>query len=226
MDMVPSLKSLIERVVNVYETGKPGGDYGAISRYADGPHGIRQITYGRSQTTEYGRLRELLAAYVAAKGRWSADMDVYLDRVGADALVNDSVFLALLRKAGRQDPVMQETQDRFFDEAYFRPAMTWAAENGFTQPLSALVIYDSFIHSGSILWCIRKQFATSPPAAGGDEKTWIRQYVEARQAWLAGHSNPVLRRTIFRTRDMLREIKKGNWDLSQLPFLANGVAVS
>jgi len=68
MDLSPDQKRLIERFVNVFETGTPDGDYGLISIYADGPHDIRQITYGRSQTTEYGNLRELVQRYVAANG--------------------------------------------------------------------------------------------------------------------------------------------------------------
>jgi len=68
MDLSPEQKRPIEHVVNVFETGTPDGDYGAISIYADGPHDIRQITYGRSQTTEYGNLRDLVQRYVAANG--------------------------------------------------------------------------------------------------------------------------------------------------------------
>ena len=45
-----------------------GGKYGAISIFEDGPNDIRQITYGRSQTTEYGNLRELVQMYVEAGG--------------------------------------------------------------------------------------------------------------------------------------------------------------
>jgi len=225
MKLTPVQKSRIERIVNTFETGKPGGDYGAISLYADGPHGIRQITFGRSQTTEYGHLRELVARYIDAKGRWSQDLQPYLDRIGADPLVDDAAFKNLLRQAGRKDPLMREVQDRFFDEAYFQPAMRWAEQNGFTLPLSALVIYDSFIHSGSILWSIRQRFAASPPAKGGDEKAWVKQYVDARHEWLGSHANPIVRKTTYRTADFRREIAKGNWDLGQLPILANGVDV-
>ena len=69
---------------------------------------------------------------------------------------------------------MQRIQDDFFDKRYFQPAMQWADTNEFTLPLSALVIYDSFIHSGSILDFLRKRFPEVPPAKGGNEKTWIQ----------------------------------------------------
>ena len=66
MNLSAGQKQIIERVINVFETGTVDGDYGAISIYSDGPHDVRQITYGRSQTTEYGNLRELVSRYGAA----------------------------------------------------------------------------------------------------------------------------------------------------------------
>jgi chitosanase len=84
-------------------------------------------------------------------------------------LVDDSTFKDLLRKAGREEDIMHQIQDRFFNEAYFAPAMKWADDHTFTFPLSALVIYDSFIHSGSILWIIRQMFPEDPPDLGGDK---------------------------------------------------------
>ncbi|MFO1183483.1 MAG: chitosanase [Bauldia sp.] len=218
-------KKLCEQILNVFETGSIRGNYGAISIFHDGPHGIRQVTYGRSQTTEYGNLRELVGMYADAGGRFSEDLRPYVPRIGRVALVDDQTFLDLLRRAGNTDPVMATTQDVFFDRRYFQPALQWAADNGFGLPLSILVIYDSFIHSGGILQLLRVRFPESPPARGGDEKTWIRQYTEARNNWLSTHSNPPVRASAYRTRDLLREIGRGNWDLSQLPILANGVPV-
>jgi len=65
-----------------------------------------------------------------------------------------------------------------------------------------------------------------PPAQGGTEEDWIKQYVETRQKWLASASNKALHATVYRTRCLLNEIGRGNWDLSQLPIKANGVNVS
>ena len=66
MNLTPQQKSICEHVINVFETGSVAGDYSAIALFADGPHGERQVTYGRSQTTEYGNLRELVQMYVDA----------------------------------------------------------------------------------------------------------------------------------------------------------------
>jgi chitosanase len=226
VQLTPTQKRLIERVINVFETGTVNGDYSNISIYKDGPHDIRQITYGRSQTTEYGNLRRLVADYVNAGGLFSQQFQPFVDLVGSTPLTDNADFKNLLRKAGRDDVVMQRAQDKFFDEIYFKPAMKWATQNGFELPLSALVIYDSFIHSGSILWVIRNKFPENAPASGGDEKAWTTAYVNARHRWLASHPRPPVRATVYRTQCFKREIQRGNWDLSVFPINANGTQVS
>jgi len=226
MNLSALQKRLCEQIINVFESGSPLGNYSAISIYKDGPHNQRQVTYGRSQTTEFGNLAELLEMYVNAGGIYSEALRPYLDRIEVTPLADDALFLQLLRDAGRKDPLMRQTQDAFFDKRYFIPAMNWADNNGFSLPLSALVIYDSFIHSGSILNFLRKRFPESPPASGGDERTWIIQYVDTRQSWLSNHENRILRKTVYRTGCFKKEINRDNWDLSRLPINANGIEVS
>lgn len=222
----PDQRLVCERIINVYETGSITGDYANITIYPDGPHGMRQITYGRAQTTEYGNLAELVRMYVDAAGTFSERLRPYVPLVKHTELVDNDDFKQLLRRAGREDPVMARVQDVFFDKRYFKPAEKWAVDNGFTRALSMLVIYDSFIHSGGILAFLRARFEERPPAAGGSEQEWIRQYVDTRHAWLATHSNAILRQTVYRTRDFKREIGRGNWDLALLPVSANGTPVS
>lgn len=223
--LTPGQRLVCERVINVFETGSAEGDYSAISIFEDGPNDIRQITYGRAQTTEYGNLRELVSMYVDAGGRFSDDLREFVPRIGRTALVNDARFKNLLRRAGSEDPVMRRTQDVFFERRYFQPAKRWADQNGFARALSVLVIYDSFIHSGSILPLLRARFPERPPAQGGDEQTWIRQYIDARHNWLLHHHRPAVRASAYRTRDLGREIARGNWNLSLLPIDAHGVPV-
>jgi chitosanase len=218
-------RTLIERVINTIETGKPAGDYSNISIFADGPHDVRQITYGRAQTTEYGNLRKLIIMYSEENGIHSLNLKPYIDKIGSSPLVNDATFKKLIREAGRNDPIMRKIQDKFFEEVYFLPAMKWADDNGFTLALSALVIYDSYIHSGQILWIIRNMFAESPPAAGGNEKKWIRDYINARHDWLTNHHRPAVRKSIYRTQAFKDQIAKGNWDLKTVPIKTNGTDV-
>lgn len=159
--LTDSQKLVCEQVINVYETGTVAGKYGAISIYHDGPHGIRQITYGRSQTTEYGNLKELVEMYVEEGGSFASALAPYVDRIGLAALVDDATFKDLLRRAGNEDPAMRRAQDAFFDRRYFQPALDWADAHGFTLALSILVIYNSFIHSGGILKFLRSRFPKS-----------------------------------------------------------------
>ncbi len=226
MNLTVQQKSICEHIVNVFETGSIEGNYGAVVVMADGPHGSRQVTYGRSQTTEYGNLEELVQIYVDSHGIYSDKLQPYLPKIGVTSLADDGQFKQLLKDAGKNDPVMKQVQDAFFDKRYYQPAMDWATANGFTLPLSALVIYDSRIHSGGILDFLRKRFSEVPPAKGGNEKKWISQYVDVRQNWLENHENELLRNTIYRTKCFKHEIDRENWNLSQLPINAHGVAVN
>jgi chitosanase len=218
-------KRICEQVINAFETGSAEGDYGALVVLADGPHGIRQITYGRSQTTEYSNLEKLVQMYVDAGGMFSAQLGPFVPQIGVVPLTENKEFKQLLRDTGRKDPVMRTIQDEFFDEQYFQPAMQWADANQFTLPLSALVIYDSFVHSGGIFGFLRKRFPEVPPAQGGEENVWIQEYVDTRQEWLATSPKKLLQATVYRTQCLNREIARDNWDLLQVPIDANGVDV-
>jgi len=65
---------------------------------------------------------------------------------------------------------MQSAQDPIFVAETWDPAQQWFDENGFTLPLSMLVIVDSLLQSGSMLWFLRQRFREVPPAKGGREK--------------------------------------------------------
>lgn len=214
----------IMSIVNVFETGKPEGDYGAVVVYADGKNGSKQITYGRSQTTEQGNLKNLIAQYISMSGIYAAQLSPYSGKIGRTPLFNDSTFKELLRKAGKEDPIMKSAQDDMFARLYFEPAVHFFSAEGFTLPLSLLVIYDSFIHSGGIPAFLRSRFPARTPRYGGLEKEWIIQYVKVRQDWLATHSNKVLHPTVYRTKTFLSEVTKDNWDLSK-PVKAQGVII-
>lgn len=218
-------KALILRIVNVFETGKPEGDYSAVSIYPDGPDGRRQITYGRSQTTEYSHLPALLRSYILHDGHYSHEISRMLPLLRTDALINDHDFLEILQLAGT-DPIMRQCQDELFDEAYWKPSQTWAEAQKFTLPLSALVIYDSFIHSGRVPDFLRASFVEKPPEQGGDEKNWIEEYTQARHRWLTFHRREILQASAYRTRFLLDQIDHANWQLDQLPLTVNKVAVS
>jgi chitosanase len=218
-------KRLVMRVVNVFETGTPEGKYDALVVMADGKNKSRQITYGRSQTTEQGSLKELVRLYIAKAGAHANALSEYVDRIGVVPLADDATFKNLLKQAG-SDPVMRATQDQFFEDRFYRRALEFFDTNRFTMPLSLLVIYDSYIHSGSIPDFLRARFPEKVPARGGGEKEWIKAYVDTRHEWLRTHSNELLPKTVYRTQCFKDQISADNWDLSTLPISANRVNVS
>lgn len=231
MAITAAQKNKIIRVINVFETGKPDGVYDAISIYKDGPtvngEKIRQITYGRSQTTEYGNLKRLIELYMTRGGFLADAFKPYVPKIGGknQSLHPNVDFKQLLKRAAREDIIMRKAQDELFDIYYYQPALIWMEGNKFTDALSLLVIYDSYIHSGSIPAFLRKRFPESTPRNGGDGRKWIEQYVNARHDWLKTHSNTILQKTIYRTKCFKDQIAAGNWDLVN-PVKANGTLIS
>lgn len=223
MTTILDQKQKIMSILNVFETGSIKGDYSNISVFEDGPNNMKQITYGRSQTTEWGGLPILVNEYIANKGQYADQLIPYTGKLGKVSLVGDKVLVETLKKAG-SDPVMIKTQDAFFDKQYWAPAYKFMTDNGFTLPLAGLAIYDSYIHSGSIPVYLRNRFPENPPARKGNERVWVEQYLNTRKNWLSTHSRTILHKTVYRVNNMLTAIKENNWDLKK-PFNANGIVV-
>lgn len=215
---------IIKGIIGVIEVSTPVGGYDNITLLPDGPNNRVQVTFGRFQTTEYGHLKELIRRYIAAPGEmYDGPLSKYLPRIGKEPLAGDKQFLSILRAAARTDPEMAIVQDKFFDEVYFAPARRYAENLGLRSPLSALVVFDSFIHGG--IEIVRDLFPEVPPSKGGTEKGWVTAYVNARHNWLKNHKRKVLNKTIYRTRCFLEQIAANNWDLIKLPIAINGVLV-
>jgi|TARA_R110000824_G_scaffold366730_2_gene555645 chitosanase len=216
-------KQTAQAIVNIFETGKTLGDYGRVTLLTGDPG---HLTYGRSQTTlGSGNLYLLIKAYCeaphAACGRALkpylprlSEIDIGLDR--------DAGFRALLEEAGG-DPVMQDTQDAFFDRVYWTPAIRTATDFDFVLPLSVAVIYDSLIHGswGAMRDRTNERHGTS---SGLGEKRWIASYLRERRSWLASHGNRLLRRTVYRMDALETIADSGNWSLA-IPFFVCGVSL-
>jgi len=225
MRISPEQKDIIDKVINCFETGKKEGVYHQVTILPDGPGKQRQVTYGKAQVTEFGRLKELLLLYKNANGIYRAEIAKGIDQIGKWTLADNKNFKAALRFAGLNDPKMRECQDLIFDRYYYEPAKKWCNENGFTSALALLVVYDSFIHSGAVPVHLRRQFPEAVPINGGEEQKWLQQYVETRHAWFVNHTNELLRNCTYRTRCFKDMLKCGNWDLSKKPIVANGVTL-
>jgi len=124
----------------------------------------------------------------------------------------------ILRAAGG-DHVMRATQDAFFDEVYWRPAVIAAKRIGVSTPLGVCVVYDGKVHGS--FERMRDRTNQKHPDAAGDEKAWIGHYVAERRAWLAGHSNPLLPKTVYRMDAFRTLIDGGKWALP-LPLAVRG----
>lgn len=217
-------KSTILQVINVFETGKSEGNYSSVVVMKDGTNRSRQITYGRSQTTEQGNLKTLIEMYIAKEGLFATQFTPFLPLIRVVPLADDAVFKALLKDSAKNDPIMRRCQDEFFDELYYQPAEQFFKSNKFTLPLSMLVIYDSFIHSGGVPSKLRQLFPERTPRNDGDEKAWIQAYVQTRHNWLLNHGNKLLPQTVYRTQCFLDQINTDNWDLKKA-VMANGVRI-
>jgi chitosanase len=219
-----SQKQVAQAIVNIFETGKITGEYGQIT-LLEGDTG--HLTYGRSQTTlASANLFLLIKAYCDTSGAtFSNELAQYLDRLEAIdlSLDTDRNLWSLLREAG-DDPIMQRVQDAFFDRIYWQPSLKSAAYVGITSALGTAVVYDSRIHGSWHRIRDRTIESFGANAADGRERQWVENYVAVRQDWLANHTNPLLRRTVYRMESFGQLIQAGNWDLT-LPCRVRGLII-
>jgi len=210
-------------IVNVFETGRVLGDYGAIATIAgDTGH----LSYGRSQVTlGSGNLYRLIQTYCNTTGALlAAQLSNYLQRFRQPDLTLDTDMECrrLLEQAGL-DSVMREVQDSFFDGNYWTPAATSAAAMGLSSALGASVVYDSHIQGAWSTVRDRTIAQFGPPAAIG-ENNWISRYVSVRRDWLANNANPALHPTVYRMNSFLVLIEQGRFDLA-LPITVRGMTI-
>ncbi len=213
-------KQACRAVVNVFETGKVRGDYGAVTVIkGDSGH----LSYGRSQVSlGSGNLFKLLDLYCSQPGAlFAPDLKPLLHRFEErdTTLDTDSDVKALLVKAAKEDPVMQATQDLYFNQTFLGPACSDAEAFGVTTALGQTVVYDSHVQGG---WGTLAARIGKVAARG--EKDWVAQYVQMRRDWLASRQPPVPA-TVYRMDSFKTLIDAGNFDLT-LPFRVHGVLIT
>lgn len=217
-------KKAAQAVINVFETGAVLGDYGKVTVL---PGDTGHLTYGRAQTTlASGNLFLLIKRYVDAAGAaFGRHLEPYLQRLGdMDVSLDFDVTLKGLLEAAGDDPVMQDEQDRFFDDAYWAPAARAADALSLTDPLAVAVVYDSHIHGSWRFIKNRTMEKHGHPNEVG-ARVWIRHYVTERRDWLASHRNRLLQKTVYRMDTFLTLMEAGNWSLD-LPFTVRGVRIN
>src|SRR5262245_9601012 len=223
MNLTDQQKLTAMAIVNIFETGRARGHYGAVA-VLKGDTG--HLSYGRSQATlGSGSLYLLLKAYCeAANARFAPQLIPFLPRFRDKdfALDHDGVLRDLLENAG-DDPVMQQTQDGFFERGYWQPACDAASKCGLTKALSAAVIYDSHIQGGFRV-ILKRVKGGMQVSATVNESAWIASYLAERKAWLQGCAPP-LPNTIYRAAAFENLIQLQQWDLS-LPLSTRGVTIT
>jgi chitosanase len=213
-------KATSAAIVNVFETGRVRGNYGAVAVLkGDSGH----LSYGRSQTTlGSGSLFKLLTQYCdSPSAKFGADLKPFLPRFELKdfSLDTDATVRTLLQRAGKEDPAMRATQDQFFNENYLGPACRAAENLGITSALGQTVVYDSHVQGG---WG-KLQPRVGPLTARG-EYDWVKAYVAVRKTWLQSLAPP-LPSTVYRMDAFSTLIEQNKWDLP-LPLAIHGVEIA
>jgi len=234
MLLTPLQKAAALSFVSLFETGKIS-DPSRYSIIANIPGDTGGLSYGKHQVTlNSGHLYFLIDSFcqksVSADDNtllhtYANQFEPYLPllRNRDDRLNSDASFADLLRLAGEL-PEMQQTQDEYFEKAFWYPCMAKCDAFGFVYPLSAAVIYDSFIQGA---WDICERLTTgqfgNPNAAR--EIMWVSYYVGVRSHWLSTNRNMLLRQSVYRPKSLQEICYAQNWNLA-LPFIVRGVQVN
>jgi len=217
-------KKTAEAILNIFETSEVRGDYGMVTLISgDTGH----LTFGRSQTTlGSGNLSILLQRYCAAPGaRFASRLANWLPRLAAcDLQLDSDLKLHNLLRASADDPVMRDTQDAFFDEFYWQPAVQRAVNEGIFSPLGVALVYDGFVHGAWKAMRDRTRQSSGSLADMGEQK-WLAAYVDVRHDWLAHNARTDLRPTAYRMDAFRRLIDQGYWNLN-LPLLVCNQEIS
>ena len=234
MTLTPAQQHAIDCVLSIFETGRvpTAASYSTCPILADGTG----ISYGKHQCTDRaGSLDLVVKRYIAKGGQHATALKAFEPILASNQSTKEppkgpwskpvADLVNLLKVAG-QDPIMHAAQDEVFDEQYFTPALNHAQSVGAEKALTVLVIYDTCIHSGpGGVTMIRNKFAAKSPANGGSEDEWVKAYINARRAWLAGNSNPLVQKTVYRMDALMELVNAGNWDL-KTPFKVRSVTVA
>jgi chitosanase len=211
-------------IVNIFETGEVLGDYGRVTLI---PGDTGHLTYGRSQTTlASGLLHDLLEQYCGNAGaRFGGRLRPFLARTaGRDLSLDDDEGFHNNLRAAADDPVMRETQDVFFDSAYWRPALKAAADAGLTLPLAVAVAYDGRVH-GSWARLRDETTAASGSVQALGQRAWVLAYIARRRQWLATNPRADLRPTVYRMDAFQRLAEQDRWGMA-LPLVVRDREIS
>ena len=234
MDLPADQKRAIDSTLCIFETGRlpSPSAYAACTILSDGAG----ISYGKHQSTDKGGALDLVVQrYIVKNGQNAAALKPFVQYLSSNQSASFPpgtqrpawlVSLMNLLSSSGADPVMQKAQDEIFEEQYMNPALGHARSAGVKYALSLLVIYDTCIQSGpAAVSRMRNLFSEASPANGGDEKSWTKAYIRARQNWLLAFPNPLVQASSYRTKALMDIADSGNWDL-KLPMTVRKVKIA
>ena len=171
-------------------------------------------------------MARLLQQYCANHGaRFAARLSPYLPRFFAiDQTLDNNHKLHNVLRASADDLVMRDTQDAFFDQTYWSPAIEAAGKLGLASPLAVVVVYDSFVQGSWLTMRDRTTQSAGAPSVIG-ENAWISAYISIRRSWLENNALSDLHPTVYRMDAFKRLIDQGFWGLG-LPLVVRGKEIS
>ncbi len=222
--------STINAILSVFETGRiPTKEaYQTVALLSDGAG----ISYGKHQSTDRsGSLDAITQRYRDLGGRELVPFEGYLRANDSTKLNPRTPFaqqpdwyralVAALQTAER--PAHAAAQDEVFAKTYWLPALQEGQNAGCQYALSFCMLYDTCIHSGAGKMAFhRNRFPEKAPVNGGDEKAWITAYLKDREAWLAGSSNPLVQKTVYRPQTLRGLLENPHL---QTPLVIRGVTL-
>lgn len=211
-------------IINIFETGTVLGRYGQVTVIA---HDQGHLTFGRTQSSlGSGNLGRMIAAYCDNHGaRFAARLSTYLPKLNdRDVMLDTDFQLHNLLRASADDPIMRDTQDRFFDQGFWQPALNAAAAMGIRTPLGVATVYDSFVHGS---WETMRDLTIerNGDVAKLGEQAWIGAYLATRRNWMATHTRPDIRLTVYRMDALATLAQHQQWSLP-LPLLVREQEIS
>lgn len=233
MQISKDQRRFINSVLSIFETGRlpDTKSYKTISILADGAG----FSYGKHQSTDgSGSLDMIVNEYVQNNGIYAKEIAKHVISLSnnestrfsslSKASAGIKELADLLSKAG-EDEVMQRAQDKVFETNYYIPALNQAENAGCSLAISMLVLYDTSIHSGpGRIATHRNSFSYKSPRNGGNEIEWLKHYLNARDSFLMRSSNPLVRTSAYRVRELRKLLDANNYNLVA-PAVVRGVTI-
>ena len=193
------------------------------------------LSYGIHQASETsGSLHAMLKQYDVKGSTFLSEDDrkTFKDQLGkfnsagtsyGGTSDDRSKFKSILRKACK-DPKMAETQDAYFDAAYYTPALAKAADRGVTSPLGQAMFYDTNIQGGCDVVADRAMEAyikkyklpsTTTKIRPEDEREYLTIFNEKRRARLAAGNSTGMRASVNRADEFEALLDDDNMNLDR-----------